>query len=542
MNTQPQKPDGIAKLEFLAAVLLVLITLLFHFMRLRHAGALWRDEVGVLNLSQMPWRNILVYFPHEAFPPLFFAIIRAYTALAGTGVFAMRLFGALVSMVCLGVFWYNGRLIARHTPLLALALFAFSPLFFVWGDTVRGYGLGAALIALTFGLAGRLIIEPTVSRITALALATVASVHIVMTNAVLVAAIFSSAGIVLLAQKRLKDFALLAGIGCVAALSLLPYAGAYRQARDWDVLVRRDVGWNWMIEQFASALSNPSESMLAVWLILAGLAVIALCFVLWQRRALTQRDITLFLFAFLSLILAPVLELAFLTILKYPTQEWYYLGVVAILIVGFDWMSGTACLLFSSGKLVRLFLVSCIVAVSALRSFVTAHVRMSNIDLAAAYVRSNATADDYIIVVPWYTGISFARVYDAPTPWSSLPPIGDLQLHRYDLCKEQMEANDPLTPVFSRAASSLKAGHSVWIITSDSFAIPSQSPPHLAPAPFDSAGWNEDAYRYAWSMELAYFIQTHSSRVETRRSQDPLTNPFENTVVIQATVPASPPP
>jgi hypothetical protein len=359
-------------------------------------------------------------------------------------------------------------------------------------------------------------------------------VNIVLTNAILVGAIFISAGVVLIANKRVKDFVILASIGGVAALSLLPYAAAYSKARDWDILIRRDVGWIWMIKQLAGALSNPTTLMLIFWIILGLLILIGAFVLLVRPRESSGNDNILVYFALISVVLVPIAQLTFFTVLRYQTQEWYYLGVIVILIVGFDWLSGVLCQRLAFARIIRLLFVVSVLVVSLQRAFGTACVRMTNVDLAATYLRSHANPDDYVIVAPWYTGITFAHEYNTPLGWDTLPPITDLRIHRYDLCQEQMTSADPLGPVLARAAKCLQSGHSVWILTSDYFATPRERPSHLAPAPHDSAGWNEDAYRYAWSMELAYFIQTHTAHVDLKRPQDELTNPFENAMVVQA--------
>src|SRR4051812_19969595 len=91
-------------LERIGCALLIVFALFLHLLRLRHAGPLWRDEVAVVNLTHMSWGKIFTEFPHEAFPPVFFGIIRAYTWLAGSSLFALRFYGWIVGMLCLVIF------------------------------------------------------------------------------------------------------------------------------------------------------------------------------------------------------------------------------------------------------------------------------------------------------------------------------------------------------------------------------------------------------------------------------------------------------
>jgi len=193
------KPESemVSFCERVLAILLTLAAIGLHLMRLRHAGPLWRDEVAVLNLSQLSWPEIAVNFPHEAFPLLFFAVVKAYVFVAGAGVLALRIFGLLIGLTMLGVLWLNARLTGRELPLFGLALFAFDPMFFVWGDSLRGYGLGAALLALAFGLTARAIREPNWKVLSALAVTAIAGVHVLLANSVLLFALLISAAAVL---------------------------------------------------------------------------------------------------------------------------------------------------------------------------------------------------------------------------------------------------------------------------------------------------------------------------------------------------------
>src|SRR4051812_46284551 len=130
--------------EWLIAIALTAFALTLHFVRIRYAGPLWRDEIAALNLARMEsWGDIWRYFPHEAFPLLFPAILRAYTSPLGTSNFALRIFGFLVAAMFLGIIWTNARLTRRHLPLVTLTLIGTSPLFLIWGDTIRAYGLAS---------------------------------------------------------------------------------------------------------------------------------------------------------------------------------------------------------------------------------------------------------------------------------------------------------------------------------------------------------------------------------------------------------------
>ena len=124
--------------ETAAAVLLTLTVVALHAVRLWHAGGLWRDEAGAVQLAQIPTLGeIYERFPHEAFPLVFPLTLRSYMAVAGDGDLALRLFGMLVGIAILGALWLNARA-AGGVPLLSLALLGFHPYFLLFGDSRRG--------------------------------------------------------------------------------------------------------------------------------------------------------------------------------------------------------------------------------------------------------------------------------------------------------------------------------------------------------------------------------------------------------------------
>ena len=62
----------IKKSEWAVAIALSIVAISLHALRMGHAGALWRDEAGAVQLAMMPMaREILQNFQHEAFPILF---------------------------------------------------------------------------------------------------------------------------------------------------------------------------------------------------------------------------------------------------------------------------------------------------------------------------------------------------------------------------------------------------------------------------------------------------------------------------------------
>jgi hypothetical protein len=377
---------------------------------------------------------------------------------------------------------------------------------------MRGYGLGAVLIMLTFALFARAIVKPSPGVFGAALVSAVLSVQCLLANAVPLFALCASAVVVLVFQRRTRHALIVIGIGCVAALSTIPYIGSYRNGREWDVVFRTRLSVAWLWEKLCVALGQPVAGVLWVWWILFVLAPIGVVWLLNHDSARKSRAALLAGFAFLSCALALICYFIFLKALGYPTQDWYYLSLIAALVLGLDITAGVLAERSDRVAVLRLALAVGVTVALAAPAFTEARKRMSNVDLVAKELERRAAPQDYILVAPWYLGISFRSHYRMGTVWETLPPMSDLRIHRYDLLKEQMTLPDPLEPLRKRIADTLRSGHRVWIVGDLTYSRPGESPPFRAPAPYDRVGWREAAYMTAWSRQMGYFVQTHALR------------------------------
>ena len=70
---------------------------------------------------------------------------------------ALRVFGVSIGLLILGVIWLNARWLRLGFPLLSLALIASQSDVIRYGDSIRAYGLGIALMLLALGAMWRLV-------------------------------------------------------------------------------------------------------------------------------------------------------------------------------------------------------------------------------------------------------------------------------------------------------------------------------------------------------------------------------------------------
>ena len=500
----------VKRAEWITAIVLSLIVLFLLIARARHAGGLWRDECGVVQLARMPsFVDITRNFQHEAFPLLFPAIIRTWTNLFGTSDTALRGFGLAVGILFIGVAWLNSRVIGSGVPLLSLVLIGLNTTFLTWGTSIRGYGLGSVLIMLAFGLTAKVLFKPTPIGIAVTALVCLASVQSLLHNTVLLLAIGLSATAVCLVRDNLKRAMVILGIGALCLISLLPYVGSYSSASAWNVVVKSTVTLYSLWHHLNSALGSPTPVMVWVshiaFLTVLGCAVWRLHIICGYKPA---PEWDFLLFGLLVSIMSVVGYYVFLQILSYVPQQWYYLALISVLGTAVDFLAAS----LSKIGWIRLGRLSFAVVALLVLPFVDwpkITERQTNIDIIVHKLEQGAAPKDLIVVSPWQLGISFNWYYHGTTRWVTVPLLSERQIHRYDLFKVKMMSSSPIDDVIEPISTTLRSGNRVWLVGGIKLLRDGEAPLLLPPAPNSKFRWDNVAYMGSWTQQLGAFIQAH---------------------------------
>jgi hypothetical protein len=499
------------------ALLLALITL--HVTIFQYSGGLWRDEINSVNLVNMPsFVDFWDKFQSDSFPILWFIFLKAwiFIGLGGTDL-ALRAMGLIIGLGALGALWYSGRSLGTRWPMISLVLFAMSPTAFA-GDSLRAYGLGMLLILLSLGTMWRVLQDPAPRRMAVSAAAVILSVHCLYSNAFLIFAICMGAVAVCIYRLQWKLTIFPLGVGMLAAASVLPYIGTVSRASDWDMIVKIPVTLSWIFDKFRQAVDPAGALLMWIWLALALLAVMALILALVKPAedvSGKQKDLAVFLLA--TMPLSIVAFTVFIKILSYPTQTWYYLPLLAVLIIIIEKGIDIICTSYPPGRIIRIICVLGLAIFTFMHSWDVAHTRKTNMDALAARLVSLASKDDLIVVCPFYLGVSFAYYYRGSTPWTTIPEIADQRVHSYDMFKIKMMQTDPIRPILQNMTKTLQNGHRVWLVGGLNFLRQGEAPRILPPAPNSPYGWSEGMYQTAWSEEAAFTLQTHGQALEQIR-------------------------
>jgi hypothetical protein len=166
-----------------------------------------------------------------------------------------------------------------------------------------------------------------------------------------------------------------------------------------------------------------------------------------------------------------------------------------------------------SARLARISLVVVAVVVlvaGALPTWRALHERHTNIDAIAESLVNNAGPDDLVLVNPWFLACSLSHYYSGPARIMTLPPIADYSVHRYDLVKEAMLADDPMAPLRSAIQQALQSGHRVWVVGGLSVDRSGVAPAPMPKPPLPDSIWNAAPYQKNWTAQVGAFIGAHA--------------------------------
>jgi hypothetical protein len=538
----------IGRLEWPLVLLTALLAAALHLRFVSHVGGLWRDEANSVHLATLPsFGEMLHFLDYDSFPVLFFAVLRGWLGVFGPdNDAALRALGGIIGLAVLAAFWLNARAFGIRWPVLSLALIGLNPMLIRYGDSTRAYGLGILLMLLTFRSFWRLVDKPSrpdARRVLAATALALLSVQCLYYNSVLLLAIAAGSVAVAVRRRAWQTVGIVLGIGLLAAASLLPYLPMMRRMREWTFMVSYPADFAWLWKRICEVIGAPDPLGIWLWLGLfvvgLGAVVSSAALQLWRsfaRQRINEenpehsssispnRDRShslpdAALFAAVALVVGVIGYAAFLRMLHYYTQPWYYITLLAFVACALDVIFGVWPITASDRVLPLLLQSSRLAAGLGLLCFAglpdwdEMPVRHTNVDLLAARIRPLAASGDVILVPRWECAIPLARYYRGPAEIISLPPIEDHRFHRYDLVLRQMMMPDPLRPVLARLEEVLQSGHRVFIAGTLSFPDAGHPLPVLPPAFRDAGGtWHGGAYGNLWQLQVGELLHAHAVR------------------------------
>ncbi len=485
---------------------------------------LWRDEVGTAQLANCPtvaetWKLL----PFDSCPLLMLGLARVWSAMfPGVEDWHLRMLGTAVGLAVLGAVWLCARAFGARVPLLTIALLGFNPAVVRYGDSVRPYGVGMLLALLAALTVWRAVENARPGRIALAALVGVLAVNAVFYNAVLLLVLCVSGAVVVLTQeKSWRKAALILSIGGPAALALLVYAPMIREQHRWAVLLSHPVDAAWLWQRLSEATGSPDPIGVWVWpSLVVGVAGWAGWYFVGQGRPAQawKTGDRAAAFAGLTLVLGIVGYALFLKVLRYHTQPWYYVALLALAAVCLDALYAQladASPHAARWQVARLLFVLGFTALTFTQARQELFTRPTNLDVVARAAAARATKDDLIVHARWECAITFNEYYHGVAPQETLPPLADHRMHRYDLVIDRMMTANPAQPVLDRMAQTLRDGHRIFFVGVPALPPPGMDAPVLKPIFRGPKGWHGDGdYYTAWAMQASVLLERHATRVE----------------------------
>ncbi len=533
---------NLAKIEWYAAGFITLLSVWLHVSHALHAGPLWRDEANTAAISALPtigdiWKNL----EFDSFPIAWLLVVRVLHGLGMAGDAGLRFVGCLVGLAIVGVLWALARSFYRGLPLFSLALLAICPSLVIYGDSARAYGFGSLTGLVAFGFLWRYFDQPSWKRFAISSAASIFAAQSLYYNCIVIGAACAG-GLALAWRRRDRNLAWQAPLaGVPAALTLLPYFQVFHRAGEWNILVQIDkFEFTNFWGKLTTAVGLAGGWFIWIWTALFIFALFVLPMALLRQPLLktSPREKETIVFGVSALFAGTLSYYLFLKMLRYPTQPWYYLSLLAFIAVAIDAVAGAS----FRGEIARkVRLTACLViAVIALPTASrNVAMRMSNIDLIAEKLKTRAGSGDLVLFYPWFLQLTYERYQSSTAEFATIPLMPPSPLHRYDIIKKLMEEPDqtkPVAPLAAKIETCLKGGHRIYLVGGDCPFMPlDRDPIILSPAPLPPPiEWSDELYSFAWGTQIMRVFQLHGVRSDNWPPvTDEFVNPLENPSVVE---------
>lgn len=502
--------NAIAWIVFAAAcVCVVSLQILLFF----NSGAFWRDEISSIELAKMSsFASIFSLLERDSFPAMFVSILHGWIKAGFGGTEAgLRSFGLIAILSLMGAIIWNSRAVLKSVPLLSLALLMFNPAVFYYGSSLRAYGLAAAFVIILFGCISRVMEEATPARVAAAFIFAVLNVQSTYQNPCLVVSVFVSGVAVCLISGQRRKAGLLAGIGALSILTILPYLPVIKSVGQWDKVQRIPF---YKIEYFFYGLyamfGSGGYLIMVIWLNLLFFAVLFAVWCFVGRKPDEKKVPSLSMYSALAILTSCFAMVLFAFRAERWTCVWQYLPFAALLASALE-------AIFSKGVRyvgLKVLLSLVLIAFSLPSLWEASHTRRTNFDLVAARLVDSSKQGDLILVDPFWNGISFKYHYKGTTQWETLPFIGKSEIDdpfRAVILSER-EPQRALEQVIDAISKTLKNDGRLWIAEGRMPA--GEIGEEILPAPHPLYGWYSDYYVSSWSANMWSYIRLHAAKIQ----------------------------
>jgi mannosyltransferase len=464
-TTAPAEPGGLTHRAKVIAVSGVLVAGLVFFFWTR--SDLWLDEALSVNIARLPLRDLPTALKHDGAPPLYYVLLHVWTAVLGSGDWAVRALSG-VCMVGTGVaLWFVGRRIAGPAcGWITVLLLAMSPYAIRYATETRMYALEMLLVACGILAFRRALESPSLGRLAIIALIVALllytqywALYLLLVVGVLLVTLASRVSYARAARRMLVAMAV-GGLAFAPWLSTFLYQRAHT-GTPWGEKVFPGVPWGYTMRDFAGFATQEG------WLLLVPILGLLLLGLFGTAR--DDRHIEI-------------------DVHTAPGARWEAIVAGVTLFVGFtlNYLAGGAFETRYSALVFPLFVVVVARGVTTLGDprvqtgilvvvlglgFVggVRNVKTNRTEAGqvAAVLKAQAQPGDLVVFCPDQLGPAVHRLVSAGLDEVTYPFFGSPDRVDWVDYKKRLARQDP--DVFARKALARAGSHTIWLVTTQGY-------------------------------------------------------------------------
>jgi len=428
---------------------------------------LWLDEALSVNIARVPFGHLQQALRQDGAPPLYYALLHLWTALLGTGNWAVRSLSGIFMAGAAVALWFVGRRVAgRAGAWTAVMVIAANPYAIRYATETRMYALEIFLVSWGILAFRRALESPRPVRLVAfgaivacLAYTQYWALYLLMVVAVLLVGLAWRGE-----QRDAARWMLLAMV--VAALTFIPWLSTFVYQRahtgtPWGTAQLPGVPFGYTLRDFSGG--DEQEG----WLLLVPL--LGLCMLGLFGRATDERRIELDLHTqpgarWEALVAGATLATA-LT-LNYLAGAAFQSRYSAVVFPFFVVLVARGITTLSDPR-VRASVVAVVVGlgfVGAARNVFTDRTQAGQV---AEVLRSQAAPGDLVVYCPDQLGPAVHRLIPSDLDQVTYPTFGSPAFVDWVDYTARLARADPT--VFARDALARAANHTLWFVTSQGY-------------------------------------------------------------------------
>lgn len=497
-----------------AGLFLTLIVIYLHAFNFSRVGGLWRDEANSVTMALLPdFSRFWSALQYDSFPVIHYLVIRSWSFLFGSADTSLRFMGLTVGVLFVAALWCKAASFGKKAPIISLLLIGMNPLAIRFLDSVRPYGLAALTIVLSFTVVWRMLRNYNLQTLVLATVILIFTVQILFQSAIFVLAIGISAILTAFMQGGLRRAVKLTLPFLFAALSLVPYLSHLQKSKEWSPVAMAPPASQELFKGLLRLINVPFPWMMLVWFLFMAVTVFWIVFATWRSyvpRDIDPDTVAQRLYCSLTLVISATLYILFLAgFTGISPKAWHYLPLLVLMVISAESLIDE-CLMAARLHLFMIVFVLVIAVSTFYHSSKYLQVRFTSMDIVAAAISSAVSANDLVVVMPWFYGVSFNRYYNGIAPWVSFPSLREKSLHRFDMIKERIAKPEMISADLEIITTTLKKGGKVWIIGSAYAMQPGKAVLLLPPAPLPKSGWSSSPYLDNWTEYLSSILATHT--------------------------------